>query len=167
MLHLALRHVSGSASAKPMGGRGLATSESKGAQPTLPASRAAGGILVVHQRDAAPSDALRHSHDSMALPKQTLDSESEISYPVSRFGRLLSMRVLALLFAIAGVGLAQNPSASVVGRITDPTGAVIPGVTIKITSIDTNLSQQARSNESGDYTVPFLNPGRYSLEATA
>jgi hypothetical protein len=49
------------------------------------------------------------------------------------------MRVLALLLGIASIGLAQNPSASVVGRITDPAGAVVPGVTVKITNIDTNL----------------------------
>jgi hypothetical protein len=77
------------------------------------------------------------------------------------------MRVLALFFGIASIGLAQNPSASVVGRIADPTGAVVPGVTVKITNLDTNLSQHGRSNETGDFTIPFLNPGRYTLEATA
>jgi hypothetical protein len=75
------------------------------------------------------------------------------------------MRVLALLLGITALALAQNPSATVVGRVTDPTGAVVPGVTVKITNLDTNITQQASSNEVGDFTVPYLNPGRYSLEA--
>jgi hypothetical protein len=75
------------------------------------------------------------------------------------------MRVLALLFGLAAIGLSQNPSATVVGRITDPTGAVVPGVSVKVTNVDTNQLQQAKSNESGDFTIPYLNPGRYTLEA--
>ena len=82
-------------------------------------------------------------------------------------GDCFQMRVIALFLGLASIGLAQNPSASVVGRITDPTGAVVPGVAIKITNLDTNLLQQARSNEVGDFTIPFLNPGRYTLEATS
>jgi len=72
---------------------------------------------------------------------------------------------LVLFAAVAG--LAQTPSASIVGRVTDATGAVIPNVAVKVTNLDTNRSQQASSNEIGDYTIPYLNPGRYSLEAKA
>src|SRR5262245_50641634 len=76
--------------------------------------------------------------------------------------------VLAALCAVTfGMLLAQTPSANVVGRVTDPTGAVIPGVAIQVTNLDTNISQTAQSNEVGDYTIPFLRPGRYSLEATS
>jgi len=67
----------------------------------------------------------------------------------------------------ACLALAQTPSASVVGRITDATGAVIPGVTVKVTNLDTSIAQQAASNEIGEYTIPYLNPGRYALEASA
>jgi hypothetical protein len=59
--------------------------------------------------------------------------------------------------------LAQTPTASLDGRVSDSTGAVVPGVTIKITNLDTNIRQQGKSNEVGDFTVPFLNPGRYAL----
>ncbi len=62
--------------------------------------------------------------------------------------------------------LAQTPSGSVVGRVTDSTGAVVPGVAITITSLDTNISQKGLSNENGDYTIPYLNPARYKLEAS-
>ena len=69
------------------------------------------------------------------------------------------------LFAV--LGFSQTPTASVVGRVTDPTGAVIPGVALKITNLDTNIAQTGSTNEVGDFTVPYLNPGRYLLEASA
>ena len=78
------------------------------------------------------------------------------------------MRLLAfvvVLILAAGSATAQTPSASLVGRVTDATGAVIPGVSIKVTNLDTNIAQQGSSNEVGDFTIPYLNPGRYSLEA--
>lgn len=75
--------------------------------------------------------------------------------------------LVAVLLAGGASATAQTPSASVVGRVTDPTGAVIPGVSIKITNLDTNISQPGSSNEIGDFTIPYLNPGRYALEASA
>ena len=77
--------------------------------------------------------------------------------------RLLTSVVALILAAISAT--AQTPSASLVGRVTDATGAVIPGVSIKVTNLDTNIAQQGSSNEVGDFTIPYLNPGRYSLEA--
>jgi Carboxypeptidase regulatory-like domain/TonB-dependent Receptor Plug Domain len=79
--------------------------------------------------------------------------------------RLSTSVIVLLAFGVAAV--AQTPSASVVGRVADPTGAVIPGVVIKVTNLDTNITGQASSNAVGDFTVPYLNPGRYTLEATA
>jgi outer membrane receptor protein involved in Fe transport len=74
--------------------------------------------------------------------------------------------LLSCTLLCAFAALAQSPSGSVVGRITDPTGAVIPGVVITITSLDTNISQQAATGDTGEFTVPYLNPGRYTLEAS-
>lgn len=63
--------------------------------------------------------------------------------------------------------LAQTPTATVVGRVTDPTGGVIAGVRITVTSLETNIARTTTSNQAGDFTVPFLNPGRYSMEGSA
>lgn len=40
---------------------------------------------------------------------------------------------------------AQTPTASVVGRVVDPSGAVVPGVAVKVTSVDTNQSHGDRA----------------------
>ena len=80
------------------------------------------------------------------------------------------MKIYALVFALllsAMAVSAQTPTAGITGRVTDVTGAVVPGATIKVTNIDTNINQQTVSNESGDFVVPFLNPARYVLEAQA
>lgn len=75
--------------------------------------------------------------------------------------------VFSLLIVVAVLAVAQTPSASVVGRVTDASGAVVPGAAIEVKNLDTNISQRTTSNQAGDYTVPYLNPGRYSLEAKA
>jgi hypothetical protein len=75
----------------------------------------------------------------------------------------LTFLVAFILVAVSVA--AQTPSASVVGRVTDATGAVVPGVSIKVANLDTNISQPGSSNEVGDFTIPYLTPGRYSLEA--
>src|SRR5215831_17538669 len=80
------------------------------------------------------------------------------------------MRVLTTLFAtlvLASGASAQTSSASVVGRVTDATSAVVPGVSIRVTNLGTNIAQQGSSNEVGDFTIPYLNPGWYMLEASA
>ena len=77
------------------------------------------------------------------------------------------MRFLSA-FVLAGAWLcAQTPSATVVGRVTDATGAVIPNAQVQIVNLDTNIQQQATSNAAGEYTAPYIQPGRYSLEAKA
>jgi len=68
------------------------------------------------------------------------------------FPREIFLRVF-LLTAIVVSALAQVPTASLVGRITDASGAVVPGVAIKVTNLDTNIAQSGKANEAGDYTI--------------
>src|SRR5260370_31620397 len=77
--------------------------------------------------------------------------------------RRFTLFVLSLCAALPLPG--QTPSASVVGRVVDVTGAVVPGVAIKISNLDTNQSHDGSTNGAGDYTIPYLNPGRYVLQA--
>ena len=75
-------------------------------------------------------------------------------------------RIFALASLLAMAAAAQSSSANVVGRVSDGTGAVVPGVAIKITNVDTNQSRHSISNEVGDYNIPLVPPGNYRLEAT-
>src|SRR5919198_2182643 len=58
---------------------------------------------------------------------------------------------------------AQETRGSILGRITDPNGALVPGATVTVTNEATNTAVTTRSNEDGNYNVPFLLPGRYTV----
>jgi hypothetical protein len=58
---------------------------------------------------------------------------------------------------------AQGIRATVVGRVTDQSGAIVPGVRITITNAGTNESRSVVTTDTGDYAVPQLSPGDYTL----
>ncbi len=62
-------------------------------------------------------------------------------------------------------GLAQDPRGAIAGTVTDPSDAVIPGVTVRATNKDTGVSASAVSNAAGGYHIPFLLPGPYRVTA--
>ena len=49
------------------------------------------------------------------------------------------------------------------GRVTDPTGAVIPKASITAVNVDTGVNTKTISTKSGDYTIPYLKVGNYTL----
>src|SRR5579862_5061594 len=51
------------------------------------------------------------------------------------------------------------------GTVTDPSGGVIAGATVKVTNTATNVSRSVQTNAAGNYTVPFLTPGVYDVQA--
>ena len=80
--------------------------------------------------------------------------------------KLAFASVLILVFSVTAA-LGQTASARINGRVSDGTGAVIPGVAVKVTNVDTNIAQTATSGETGDFTILYLPPGRYQLQAAA
>jgi len=67
----------------------------------------------------------------------------------------------------AGVASAQSTFATITGSVTDPNGAMVPGVTLEATHAGTNYKYSARSNDAGQYTLANLLDGTYTLRATA
>jgi hypothetical protein len=60
---------------------------------------------------------------------------------------------------------AQLSTAQLSGRITDESGAVLPGVTVTATQTDTGLTRSVTTDASGTYVLPNLPTGPYRLEA--
>ncbi len=58
-------------------------------------------------------------------------------------------------------------SGDVTGTITDPTGASIPGATVTLTNVNTNVSQTAATNDAGSYRFAFVPPGSYKVDVKA
>ena len=78
---------------------------------------------------------------------------------------LVVWTTLLSFWVFAGLGYSQLSSGALLGVVTDSSGAVIPGVTIKITNTANGLSRDSITNESGNYRVDLLPPGTYKVEA--
>src|SRR5215813_517005 len=80
-------------------------------------------------------------------------------------GAKLRMLLMAapLWLGMAALLNAQSVTATLVGTVTDQSGAAIPKVAIALTTLDTNLRRAITANESGDFTFTGLAPGSYRL----
>jgi hypothetical protein len=75
---------------------------------------------------------------------------------------------LALAVCLAGgAAWAQSTFATITGVVTDPNGALVPGVKLEALHLATNYRYAATSNEAGLYTLANLREGVYELRATA
>ncbi|MBI4892052.1 MAG: TonB-dependent receptor [Acidobacteria bacterium] len=71
---------------------------------------------------------------------------------------------ISLVFVAVTLALpALGQTAQIVGRVTDASGAVVPGVSIKVATLGTAVVREAQTNADGYYAVPLLNPGEYSV----
>ncbi len=68
----------------------------------------------------------------------------------------------AVLF-FATIQLFAQTTGTILGRVTDASGAVIVGATVKAENVETNLIRTAITNPEGDYLIPSLPPGTYQL----
>ncbi len=72
--------------------------------------------------------------------------------------------VLAAAFALAALSLnAQDPRGTILGRVTDGTGAVVPNAEVRATNESTGVAAAARTNEAGNFVMPYLLTGNYTL----
>ncbi|MBC8165214.1 MAG: carboxypeptidase regulatory-like domain-containing protein, partial [Bryobacteraceae bacterium] len=70
------------------------------------------------------------------------------------------------LFVAPPPASAQVASGTILGTVTDGTQAPMPGATITITEVDKNTTQTVQTDDSGNFNVPFLIPGIYTVSAT-
>jgi Carboxypeptidase regulatory-like domain/TonB dependent receptor len=63
----------------------------------------------------------------------------------------------------AGVCQAQNETATISGRVTDTTGAVIAGAEVQLQSVERGTSVITQTNEAGIYIFPTVQPGIYHV----
>jgi len=69
----------------------------------------------------------------------------------------------AAWFAFAGLLSAQTPTATLVGRVEDPSRAAIPGASVQVLNVDTHDARTAQSQDNGEFTVSNLPPGKYEV----
>jgi hypothetical protein len=85
--------------------------------------------------------------------------------------RIIPLRitfVVGLLIALCQLqGRAQYENGSLVGTIHDASGAVVGNASVSVTNLGTGIITRVTANDSGDYEVPSLRVGTYSIKAEA
>src|ERR1700693_5077663 len=79
-----------------------------------------------------------------------------------------SVCIIGSLVAILTVNRpawSQESRATVVGRVTDSTGSVIPAASVSFTNLATGVTVKTQTNAEGNYFSSFLIPGTYRIEA--
>jgi hypothetical protein len=78
----------------------------------------------------------------------------------------MRVRVLGATATVFAASLFAQ-TAQFTGRITDPSQAIIPGAEISVTSADTGITREAKSNAEGYFTIPLLPSGTYTIASRA
>ena len=86
------------------------------------------------------------------------------------FGRLQALMLVALigsaaLMLIPSTASAQAVTGTLLGNVTDSSGAAVPGATVTATNVEKNTSRSAVSNEAGYYILTSLPNGTYTVDA--
>src|SRR2546428_5214885 len=79
----------------------------------------------------------------------------------------LSMAVLlgTILLGFSAPVMGQAVNATLLGTVTDSSGAAVASVKVTITETNTGISHASQTNESGNYIFPDLPPGTYTVTA--
>jgi hypothetical protein len=85
---------------------------------------------------------------------------------ISKAVRAALVLFVAMVVFMGAVS-AQEFRGTISGQVTDPTGAVVPEANVSVKEINTGTANQTKSDGAGQYVVPFLLPGQYSITVTA
>lgn len=100
----------------------------------------------------------RSTTDFVPLTQRVLNASSTFS------ALILSAVLLALL---SPAGTAQTITGTIMGTVTDSSGAITPNIRITARSVETGVSATTSTNSAGSYSVPFLRLGNYTVTAEA
>ena len=85
-------------------------------------------------------------------------------YLASRFVAALAVTAVAACLAAPAPARAQgSPTGALTGTVSDPSGGVLPGVTVVAKGAQTGLSQQTVSGGAGEWRIPGLPLGTYEV----
>src|SRR5215510_5307266 len=74
--------------------------------------------------------------------------------------------VLAFFYLASGLN-AQTVQGVITGSVTDPSGASVPGATVTLTNVGTNISQTTTTSAEGSYRFSLVPPGAYTVDVKA
>lgn len=83
-----------------------------------------------------------------------------------RRSSFITLACVAAFACAAAATVHAQATGSIAGLVTDESGAVVPGVTIEVTSTATSQVRTAVTADDGRYSVPLLQPGVYQVKGT-
>src|SRR5580658_109241 len=78
---------------------------------------------------------------------------------------VVSFAFLAALYIVPAFG--QLETGTFAGRVSDPSGAVVPNAAVSVVDTETNFTSNTKTNAEGLYQIPSLSPGPYRMTVTA
>src|SRR5436305_7318806 len=69
----------------------------------------------------------------------------------------------AAALLLCGLPLFSQTFGEITGRVSDASGAAVPGSVLTLTNVSTNAVRTTTSTDSGDYSLPSVPPGTYNL----
>ena len=81
-------------------------------------------------------------------------------------GRAVTI-VLLVIATFAALGFGQVTSGTIFGSVKDPSGAIVPGARVTVTNPGNGLVRVVQSGENGEFVVPNLLPGTYTIAVSA
>ena len=86
-------------------------------------------------------------------------------FTISQIGSFF-LAVCLIVSGAAQTGQAQVLYGSIVGNVTDSSGASVPGAIVKVTQIETNESREVTTNDSGAFSLTTIHTGTYNVSVT-
>src|SRR5947208_15751731 len=97
----------------------------------------------------------------------TIDGEEESHMRTHLFCRIAVVVGILGMICMAGVSYGQTAQTGALGgTASDPSGNVLPGVSVSVTNTATGQVRTTATQGDGRYMVPLLPPGSYKVEAT-
>src|SRR5579862_5533022 len=79
----------------------------------------------------------------------------------------MSARIIVVFVLLAAVSLsAQTFRGTILGTVTDPSGAVVAGATVTVKNVGTGLERSTETSADGSYSLPELPIGTYTVTVT-
>src|ERR1700676_1576659 len=97
--------------------------------------------------------------------KPSLCSVKNIVFVLNPFRLRFLFVLLVALIGFSASAFAQQTT--IVGTVTDPSGAVVPNVTVTLTNTETGATHVIPTNDAGQYVAVDLQIGHYSVKAEA
>jgi hypothetical protein len=94
-------------------------------------------------------------------------TDAALSAPLLEVLMKAKFHLLLALLAGSAVAAFGQSTATLSGTVTDPTGAAVPGAHVTVHSMATGTDRNVETDNSGLYTVAALDPGDYSVKASA